>query len=61
MDTLDHIIASRTDFDRDFRQDYLGWHIHFHLGVDEKRGIARFIELLRKHNLGTVHNPRFVA
>jgi chorismate dehydratase len=61
MDTLDHIIASRTDFDRDFRQDYLGWHIHFHLGLDEKRGIAMFTELLRKHHLGTVHPPRFVT
>ncbi len=61
MDTLDHIIASRTEFDRDFRQDYLGWHIHYHLGGDEKRGIAKFVELLRKHNLGTVYNPRFIV
>ncbi len=29
LDTLDHIIASRTDFDYDFRKDYLGWHIHY--------------------------------
>lgn len=61
LDTLDHIIASRTEFDRDFRQDYLGWHIHYHIGGDEKRGIAKFVELLRKHNLGTVYNPRFVV
>ena len=26
-----HIIDSRTDYDRDFRKDYLGWHIHYHL------------------------------
>ena len=61
LDTLDHIIASRNEFDRDFRQDYLGWHIHYHLGADEKRGIATFVELLRKHGLGPVYNPRFVA
>jgi len=61
LDTLDFIISSRTDFDFDFRKDYLSWHIHFHLGTDEKRGIARFIELLRKHHLGPVYEPRFVS
>src|SRR6516165_416586 len=49
LDTLDSIIRTRTDYDLDFRQDYLGWHIHFHLGADEKRGLAKFIELLRRH------------
>lgn len=61
LDTLDHIIESRTEYDRDFRKDYLGWHIHFHLGSDEKRGIARFIKLLRKHQPQDVHDPVFVA
>lgn len=61
LDTLDFIISGRTDFDHDFRKDYLSWHIHFHLGTEEKRGIARFIELLRKHGLGPVYEPRFVA
>jgi chorismate dehydratase len=61
LDTLDHIIRSRTDYTQEFRQDYLGWHIHFHLGTDEKRGLKKFIELLRKHGLGTVHEPKFVS
>jgi chorismate dehydratase len=61
LDTLDHIISSRTDFDYEFRKDYLEWHIHYHLGTEERRGIARFIELLRKHGLGPVYEPRFVA
>ena len=61
LDTLDTIISSRTDFDYDFRKDYLSWHIHYHLGTEERRGIARFIELLRKHGLGPVYEPRFVA
>jgi chorismate dehydratase len=61
LDTLDYIISSRTDFDFEFRKDYLSWHIHYHLGADERRGIARFIELLRKHGLGPVYEPRFVA
>ena len=60
MDTLDHIISSRTEYTEEFRKDYLGWHIHFHLGADEKRGIARFIGLLRKHGFGPVFEPRFV-
>ncbi|HMJ91769.1 MAG TPA: menaquinone biosynthesis protein [Candidatus Acidoferrum sp.] len=61
VDTLDHIIRTRTDYDLDFRKDYLGWHIHFHLGTDEKRGIARFVELLRKHGLGPVYDPVYVS
>ena len=61
MDTLDYIISSRPEFDYNFRKDYLSWHIHYHLGSDERRGIAKFIELLRKHGLGPVYEPRFVV
>ena len=61
LDTLDSIISSRSEYDYDFRKDYLGWHIHYHLGTDEKRGLAKFMELLRKHGLGPVHEPRFVT
>jgi predicted solute-binding protein len=60
MDTLDHIISSRTEFDYNFRKDYLSWHIHFHLGSDERRGVAKFVELLRKHGLGPVYDPHYV-
>jgi chorismate dehydratase len=60
MDTLDSIIRNRTEYTEDFRKDYFGWHIHYHLGSDEKRGLAKFIELLRKHGLGPVHEPKFV-
>jgi chorismate dehydratase len=61
LDTLDTIIRERTDYDYDFRKDYLSWHIHFHLGADEKQGVARFMELLQKHGIGPVHKPRFVS
>lgn len=61
MDTLDYLVESRTEYTRDFRRDYLGWHIHYHLGMDEKRGLARFTDLLRRHTPGPVHDPRFVA
>jgi chorismate dehydratase len=60
-DTLDYLIRHRTEYDYDFRKDYLGWHIHYHMGSEEKRGLARFIELLRKHGFGPVHTPQFVA
>jgi predicted solute-binding protein len=61
METLDSIIANRSEYTHAFRKDYLGWHIHYHLGSDERRGLAKFIELLRKHGLGPVHDPHFVA
>jgi chorismate dehydratase len=60
LDTLDYLIDHRTEYDRDFRKDYLGWHIHYHLGADEKRGIAAFVKLLRKHSVREVFEPRFV-
>lgn len=61
LDTLDSIIAGRTEYTEDFRRDYLGWHIHFHLGASEKQGMARFIELLNRHGLGPAKPPRFVG
>jgi len=61
LDTLDNIIRSRTDYTYDFRKDYLGWHIHYHLGQDEKRGLAEFARLLRKHGTGPVFDPVFVV
>lgn len=61
LDTLDHIISQRPEYTEDFRKDYLGWHIHYHIGSDEKRGIAKFIELLRKHGFGPVFEPKFVV
>jgi chorismate dehydratase len=61
LDTLDSIIRSRTDYDLEFRQDYLGWHIHYHLGTDEKRGLGKFIELLRHYSNRTIFEPRFVT
>jgi chorismate dehydratase len=60
LETLDYIINSRSEYDLEFRKDYLGWHIHYHLGVDEKKGLARFAELLRKHG-EKVYDPQFVS
>src|SRR5207244_4379445 len=61
LDTLDYIIRSRTEYDFDFRNDYLSWHIHYHLGADEKRGLSRFAEMLRRHGPETVFEPRYVT
>ena len=61
LDTLDSIIRTRTEYDYDFRSDYLSWHIHYHLGADEKRGLAKFIELLHRHGCGPIIEPRFVV
>lgn len=62
LDTLDSIIRTRTEYSQEFRQDYLGWHIHYHLGTDEKRGLNKFIELLKKHSpQRPIYPPRIVA
>jgi chorismate dehydratase len=61
LDTLDYIIRSRTEYDLEFRKDYLGWHIHYHLGADEKRGLSKFMELLRRHGTALVFEPKFVT
>src|ERR1022692_1318671 len=61
LPTLDGIIETREDYDEAFRRDYLGWHLNYHIAEDEKRGIAKFCELLRKHNLGPVFEPKFVS
>ncbi len=60
VDTLDWIIRHRTEYDFNFRKDYFDWHIHYYLGEDERRAIARFAGLLRKHSLGPVFEPKFV-
>jgi chorismate dehydratase len=61
LDTLESIIRDRTEYDYNFRKDYLGWHIHYHLGEDEKRGLGKFVELIRKHHPGPVFTPCFVT
>ena len=62
LDTLDSIIRSRTEYTPEFRQDYLGWHIHYHLGADEKRGLQKFSDLIRKHCPDrAIFPPRFVS
>ena len=61
MEQMEQIIESREEFDADFRRDYFEWHIHYRLAEDEKRGIARFCDLLRKHGLGPVFEPKFVS
>jgi len=60
IDTLDSIISRRKEYSYNFRKDYLSWHIHYHLADDEKRGINKFIDYLKKYNFGTVYEPRFV-
>ncbi|MFZ0828270.1 MAG: menaquinone biosynthesis protein [Verrucomicrobiia bacterium] len=61
LETLEFLIETREEYDEDFRRDYLGWHVHYHLASDEKRGIAKFSELLQKHGLGPVFEPKFVT
>ncbi len=60
METLDSIVRDRTEYDYDFRKDYFDWHIHYQLGEDGKRAIAKFAELLEKRGLGPVYEPKYI-
>jgi predicted solute-binding protein len=61
IETMEYIIETREEYDEDFRRDYFEWNIHYQLASDEKRGIEKFCELLKKHNLGEVYPPKFVS
>jgi chorismate dehydratase len=58
---LDALVRERTEYDHAFRKTYLGGNIRYDLGPAEKRGVARFVELLRRHQPRPVHEPRYVA
>ncbi|MFP6903379.1 MAG: MqnA/MqnD/SBP family protein, partial [Verrucomicrobiia bacterium] len=60
LTNLAQIIADHPDYDAVFRQSYLGGHIHYDFGDPEKAGLARFIELLKKHGDQSVYEPIFV-
>lgn len=59
--TLEEMIARRTDYTLAFRRHYLTRNVHFDLGEPEQRGVTRFCELLRRHGLGPVFEPRYVV
>ena len=58
---LDGIIQDRSEYDLAFRRVYFERYIRYQLNEGEKRGLARLGELLRKHGLGPVFEPRFVG
>ena len=55
------LVRERTEYDYAFRKTYLGGNIRYDLGPAEKRGVERFVELLRLHQPRPVHAPRYVA
>jgi chorismate dehydratase len=57
---LAETIATYPDYDADFRQTYLGGHIQYELGDEEKAGLEKFCELLKTHNNKPVHKPTYV-
>jgi chorismate dehydratase len=61
MRELDAVVRERTEYDLEFRKAYLGGNILYDLGRDEKLGIAKFAELLLKHQAENVFLPSFVC
>ncbi|HVU26739.1 MAG TPA: menaquinone biosynthesis protein [Verrucomicrobiae bacterium] len=61
VETIEYLVETREEYDKNFRRDYFEWHIQYHLGDDEKRAIKKFRELLDKHHLGPTFEPKFVS
>ena len=61
LSELDALVQERTEYDYAFRKTYLGGNIRYDLGPAEKRGVARFVELLRQHQPRPVHEPHYVV
>lgn len=57
---MDELISIRREFTPELRRAYLTGHIRYDLGETEKRGLARFVDLLRLHAQGPVYAPRYV-
>lgn len=58
---LDAVVREASGFDEAFRRVYLTRHTHHILGEAEKAGVARFVELLRRHGTVPVLEPRYVG
>jgi len=57
---LDQIIRERPEHDEAFRRTYFERHIRYDLNGEEKQAVARFCELLVKHQLGPVFPPYYI-
>jgi predicted solute-binding protein len=58
---LGDVVRERTDYGVEFRKAYLGGNIRYDLGREEKLGIVKFIELLRRHQEKRLFAPCFVG
>ncbi len=58
---FDAVIRSGTEFDEAFRRLYLTQYVRNIMGPAEKLGIAKFVELLRRHSGRVVYDARFVG
>ncbi len=57
---FDALVREAPGFDEAFRRRYLTEHVTSHLGDAEKAGIAKFVELLRRHQSEPVHLPEYI-
>jgi len=57
---LNQIIRQRPEHDEAFRRTYFERHIRYDLNDVEKQAVARFCELLLKHQLGPVFPPYYI-
>ncbi|MCS1409120.1 MAG: Chorismate dehydratase [Verrucomicrobia subdivision 3 bacterium] len=60
VQNIETIVRSYGEFDEAFRRKYLTQAIRYNLGVDERRGIAKFVTELRQFPDLTVYEPEFL-
>lgn len=61
QDELEGVVRDARGFDEAFRRVYLTRYTHHRLGAAERAGVARFVELLRRHGSERVWDPRYVG
>lgn len=55
------IVARHSEYEPHFVREYLSRHLRYQLGPEEKKGLAKFAELLEGQNIGQIFPPRYVS
>ena len=60
LEQIESIVAEHREFEASFVREYFGRHLRYQLGSEEKRGLAKFTELLAIQSSERIYHPHFV-